>query len=355
MRFAWRRGAHCLIHTNKVGTLMGKHAGDSGMAQNEKPPEGPDSLAGGEDLAGGDDTGKFPARLERYGSGRHRGLQMLSHLREHEHHEQKAIARLRDCGDYLAFHDYYTVGKIRLVGANFCMQHLLCPLCAMRRGAKYVDSYLKRLQVIRKDRPDLRLYMATFTVKNGDDLEERFQHLRKSIKTLHDRRRDYLKKGRGRTSLADVEGAVWSFEVTNKGNGWHPHVHAIYLAPSAPSQAALRDEWERITGDSFMVDVRPISAQEADGFVEVFKYALKFSDLALADNVTAWRTFKGRRLVASFGLFRGVKVPEALTDEQLDGLPYIERFYRYLPSGYSLQSHRHHTPEDDQEPQASTE
>jgi hypothetical protein len=266
---------------------------------------------------------------------------MLSHLREQESHERKAIARLRDCGDYLVFHDYYTVGETRLVGASFCMQHLICPLCAMRRGSKYVENYMDRLAVILKDRPDLRAYMVTFTVKNGDDLEERFFHLRRSLSKLHERRRDFLKKGRGRTSIGNVEGAVWSFEVTNKGNGWHPHAHAVYLARSAPSQAGLRAEWETITGDSFMVDVRPISGDPADGFVEVFKYALKFSELSLEDNVVAWRTFKGRRLVASFGLFWGVKVPEKLEDDPLDSLPYIERFYRYYEgSGYNLHSCR---------------
>ena len=210
------------------------------MDQNEKPPEDPISVAGGEDLAGGYETGKLPARLERYGSGRHRGLQMLSHLRENHSQEVKPIARLRDCGDYLVFHDYYTVGESRLVGANFCKQHLLCPLCAMRRGAKYVENYMERLGVILGERPDLRLYLVTYTVRNGDDLEERFQHLRRSLSRLHEKRRNYLKHGKGRTDLANVEGAVWSFETTNKGKGWHPHVHCIYLAPSAPSQRVLR-------------------------------------------------------------------------------------------------------------------
>ena len=59
--------------------------------------------------------------------------------------------------------------------------------------------------------------------------------------------------------MTAVAGAVWSYEVTySDANGWHPHVHAIWLAPEAPDMHALRDEWKEITGDSFMVDVRPI-------------------------------------------------------------------------------------------------
>lgn len=262
---------------------------------------------------------------------------MLEHLRDHHAHETRHIARLRDCGDYLVFRDYYTVDDVRLTAANFCKQHLICPLCAIRRGSKYVERYLERLRVISHDHPNLRPYLVTYTVRNGFDLLERFEHLRASMQRLHDRRRDVLKKGRGYSTLESCAGAVWSFEVTNIGNGWHPHTHAIYLAPCAPSQSLLRAEWEQITGDSHQVDVRPIHG-EAEGFVEVFKYALKFSSLALADNVEAWQTLRGRRLIASFGLFRGVHVPDSLHDEPLDDLPYLELFYRYMPgSGYSLQ------------------
>jgi hypothetical protein len=39
----------------------------------------------------------------------------------------------------------------------------------------------------------------------------------------------------------------------------------------------------------------------------------------------------------SFGILRGVEIPEELTDEPLDGLPYVELFYKYLSgAGYSL-------------------
>ena len=43
---------------------------------------------------------------------------------------------------------------------------------------------------------------------------------------------------------------------------------------------------------------------------------------------------KGKRLLNSFGLFRGVQVPESLLDEPLDSLPYWDRFYRFLGGEY---------------------
>jgi hypothetical protein len=44
--------------------------------------------------------------------------------------------RLTTCGDYLLFRHYFTIDAVRLHAASFCMKHLLCPLCAIRRGAR---------------------------------------------------------------------------------------------------------------------------------------------------------------------------------------------------------------------------
>lgn len=55
------------------------------------------------------------------------------------------------------------------------------------------------------------------------------------------------------------------------------------------------------------------------GFMKIFKYALKFSTMESSDVIEAWQTLKGRRLLESFGLFRGVKIPDDFTDEPLEG------------------------------------
>jgi hypothetical protein len=89
----------------------------------------------------------------------------------------------------------------------------------------------------------------------------------------------------------------------------------IALAEVEPSQERLSGSGTEITGDSFMVDVRPIVGDPAEGFMEVFKYAVKFSDQPVADTWHAFQTLKGKRLLGSAGCFRGVEVPEELTDE----------------------------------------
>lgn len=75
--------------------------------------------------------------------------------------------------------------------------------------------------------------------------------------------------------------------------------------------------------------------------MEVFKYAVKFSEQPPADTWHAFTTLKGKRLLGSAGCFRGVEVPESLTDEALDDLPFVELFYRYMNGGYSLSRRAH--------------
>ena len=304
----------------------------------KKTPVNVTNLAEGS-FTGVDEAELLIERITRYGQAHTRSNLMLDHLRDDpSESSRKAAASLSTCGNYLHFREYFTVGKVRLHNATFCKQHLICPLCAIRRGAKALGAYLTRWQVIQAEHPELRPYLLTLTVKNGDDLEERQAHLTKSLRKLLDKRRNFNAGSRGHpwTELCKAQGGVYTLELTNKGKGWHPHCHMIVLASSQPSQTALSAEWHKITGDSMIVDCRPITGDPSEGFMEVFKYAVKFSDLTLEDNWQAAQILKGKRLLGSFGLFRGVQIPESLLDEPLDDLPYWDRFYRFIQGEYQF-------------------
>lgn len=295
-----------------------------------------------EAYTGADEAVHFRDRIARYTQAKKHALGMLGYLKSVDEgnvaEAKRAADRLGSCGNWLHFREYYTVDKIRLHAAQFCKQHLICPLCAIRRGAKSLGAYLARWQVIQAQQPALKLYLLTFTVKNGDDLGDRHRHLVGALKRLLNRRRYFNAGIRAApwTELCRVAGGVYTHEVTNIGNGWHPHVHMLAACTGEPDSAALSAEWMGITGDSFVIDVRPITDDPVDGFMEVFKYAVKFSSLDYSDNWHAAKILKGKRLLASFGCFRGVEVPEDLADEPLDGLPYIDRFYRYIAGQYQF-------------------
>lgn len=300
------------------------------------PKENPLNVEGlaAETNQGADDAAVLPGRLDRYSKAHHRAVDMAYYASDRG--EVKLSRNLHMCGSYLLFRDYYTVGKVRLHAAKFCNKHLLCPLCAIRRGAKMVKSYLDRLKVILASHSQLKPYLVTLTVKDGPDLSERFKHLQNSVKFLHRTR----SRDRQYSEACKADAAVWSYEFKRGQNSceWHPHVHAVWLCTDVPDQAALSRQWKQITGDSFIVDVRPFLDDQdvLGGFLEVFKYAVKFSDLPLCDNWEGFQVLAGKRLVASFGLFRGVDVPDNLEDEELLDLPYIEALYKFIYGvGYS--------------------
>lgn len=327
-------------------------------------PESMDSLAAVLDTGKEDQAECLPGRIARYARAKERALAMQKYLEEsgwlmiegtgridaggvdRRNQGRRAVLaalKLEQCGNYLHFRHYFTVNRVLLHAACFCKQHLICPLCAIRRGSKTLEAYLARFRVIHEERPQLKPYLMTFTVRDGADLKERTSHLLRAFQTLKDRRRNFQAGVRGApwTEFAKVAGAVGSYEF-KRGDGsglWHPHIHMVAMCASPPDQGDLRREWEAITGDSFMVDVRPFHEGQdpAQGFMEVFKYAVKFGDLSLADNWEVAEYLRGSRLLFSLGVFRGVQVPDELTDEPLDGLPYFDMFYSYfVGSGYSI-------------------
>lgn len=307
-------------------------------------PASMNSLATELDTGEEDQAVSLPVRIARYGRAKERALAMRDYLAGlGELAASRAAGLLQGCGNYLHFRHYFTVDRVLLHAACFCKQHLICPLCAIRRGSKTLEAYLERFEVIRREWPLLWPYLLTLTVKDGPDLPERWKHLNGSFKVLKDRRRNVLAGVRGApwTEFAKVKGAVGSYEVKRgKGSGqWHPHIHMVALCETAIDPVAIKREWEAITGDSFMVDVRPfrLDQEPAEGFMEVFKYAVKFGDMSLADNWEVAQYLRNTRLLFSLGVFRGVVMPESLTDEPLDDLPYFDLFYRYFAGiGYTL-------------------
>ena len=302
----------------------------------------------GPSLAGDSPSGvnELPGRLDRYSKAKSQAMHTASYFQivKVGKHEEDVHRRLDDCASYLVFKRYLEQGSVRLAAANFCKAHLLCPFCAIRRGAKALQAYSKRYEAIQSfvgSEGHLTPFMVTLTVKDGPDLLERFNRLHRSFQALNKQRHG---KGSGHSTWTNAKGGVASYEVKRgEGSGlWHPHLHAIVLChPDHPVDAyRLSAEWLKITGDSFIVDIRPIKEREGEGviggFMEVFKYAVKFSSMNSIDVVDCWRLLQGQRMLSSFGLFYGVQVPDDLADEQLSGL-YVEMLYRYHYSEQSYQ------------------
>ena len=300
-----------------------------------KAPSLADSLAT-EASKGATSKNQFNARISRYGKAKNIASANAHYIRLNEPNHSDLAHAISDCGSYLVFKNYFTIGDIRLSKAKFCKKHLLCPLCAIRRGAKVLGRYLDRYNTIVAEKPSLKPYMVTLTVKDGADLQERFKHLQKSVQQYHKRRH----RKKGACEARKAEAAAWSYEIKRGKVSflWHPHVHCVWLCETPPDQDAISQEWHSITGDSFIVDVRPITPDDpAKGFMEVFKYAVKFSEQEPEDTWNSYVNLAGKRLIGSFGKFYGIPEPDELLDDPLEGLPFFEMFYLHSrATGYFL-------------------
>jgi len=318
-------------------------------------PETVDSLAR-ETETGFDELAKLPARLERYSNAKERALINLTQVQKkinsfsssddvaYIRHLNVLAPKIAQCGDYLRFREYYTINKVRLSGAYFCKAHLLCPFCAIRRGSKLVEEYSKRHLQIMTEYVGIKTSMITITVKNGLDLAERQNHLQKSLQRLFKHRRK-SKDGKSKTEFGKVIALVGTYEVTNKGNGWHPHAHIMVMHHLRIDAAKLKTEWFNITGDSSVLRIDPAKHPKdpAQDFLEIFKYAVKFGDLSPELNLQAYEVLRGKRLVFSAGEFRKVEINEDdLLDTPLEELPFYERLYKFVTGqGYTLAKTKH--------------
>lgn len=256
----------------------------------------------------------------------------------------KSAQKLNECGNYLLFKNFYTIGEVKLSKLRTCGQHLLCPFCAAIRASRAIQKYVERINQVLQENRKLKPVLITLTVKNGSDLAERSEHLMKSFRTLLERRRDYEKKGRGFNEFCKVQGAMYSYENTynEKTGEWHPHIHMFALVDQWIDQQEFSEYWHSLTGDSMVVDVRRAKKEKGHGYskaaAEVCKYALKFGDLSVEKTWEAFKVLKGKRLTGSFGLLWGVKIPETMTDDMPDDqtLPYMEMLYKFV---YGKKSH----------------
>jgi plasmid rolling circle replication initiator protein Rep len=311
-------------------------------------------------------------RITRFGILKHRSKQQenflwtLAKYKENYQNDKpneesiratKSAQKLLGCGNFLLFKNFYTIDQVKLAKLQVCNQHLLCPFCAAIRASKAIQKYTERVDEVLSKNRKLKPVLITFTVKNGTDLGERSSHLIKSFRSLLERRRDYLKKGRGFNEFCKIDGAMYSYENTfnESTKEWHPHIHLFALLDEWIDQEQLSELWHEITGDSFIVDVRKVKKTKDSGYAkaaaEVCKYALKFGDLTVENTWEAFKVLKGKRLSGAFGSLWGVKIPDNPADDiNHSDLPYLEMIYKFVFSNrsyYDLTMTRHVEPQLD--------
>lgn len=125
--------------------------------------------------------------------------------------------RARHCSTWLQYFARLD-GVKDLAGANFC-QLRLCPLCTARRARKAAWNLSQIMNKVQADHDGTSYIFLTLTVKNCDGA-----HLPEAL--------SLLSLGWQRLQEQRAVERAWSgwfraVEITRRGRGYHPHIHAI--------------------------------------------------------------------------------------------------------------------------------
>lgn len=183
-----------------------------------------------------------------------------------------------------------------------------CPVCSVRLSLTRIARF--ETAAARTQWP----LMVTLTCKNTEHAEAAAPTITKA----------FTKFRRTRFWTRTVKGGVASFECTNRGNHWHPHLHILCdcrwlaLHTKEPrrtdstdetrrklrsAQRELSQQWAAALGQTTaIVHVRRAFG---DSLKEALKYNLKPTDLLQCKNKIAplLRALKGKRLVIPFGSY----------------------------------------------------
>lgn len=139
------------------------------------------------------------------------------------------------------------------------------------------------------------VYFLTLTIRNIEDAQwGRFQvdKLRKDFSLF-------------RRRFRSIDGGFYVVQATNRGKGWHLHLHILFDGHYLPKDA-ISKAWQEITG-SFVVQIETVNNPK-----KAVRYLL--SDFLQSprirpeDRADYNGVFKGLRLVQPFGKYRKLKL-----------------------------------------------
>lgn len=180
-----------------------------------------------------------------------------------------------------------------------------CVPCSNDRAMRIRDSLLRHMYKMTE------LSLITITLQHSpDSLTDVLNRITKHFRAL--RLLPIWKK--------NIQGGVAIIETKLNADktAWHTHFHIVAKAKFAP-QKQLSEAWRKITGDSFIVDVRRVGA--LSGAVQyITKYITKAADSVITNSPKHLKeaivAFTGRRLVSTFGTWRGLQLMERPDEEK---------------------------------------
>jgi hypothetical protein len=214
--------------------------------------------------------------------------------------------RLIACRTRAVFMRHRDDGSVKVM-SNTCKDRW-CPMCAQSRARRIAGAVRDWAETL--DHPKL----LTLTLQSSDvPLGQQIDRMVLAFNRM--RKEQPFKRA--------WAGGIWFFQTTwsESRQQWHPHIHAI-LDGAFVAQSSISAAWERLTGDSRVVDIRTIkNIKTASNYVS--RYVARPSDLEPLpeqQRTEIVEQLKGRRLVNTFGTAHRAGL---LKKEPIDRTPWV--------------------------------
>lgn len=193
-------------------------------------------------------------------------------------------------------------GKEHRIVCN-CCHHRFCIPC-MREEARTIQSNLHELLAKERTR------FITLTLRHSPTpLKDQIDRIFQSFNKLRQRQ----------SWKSHVEGGAAFLEIklSDRTGCFHVHLHILAVG-SFWKSSDISAEWHAVTGDSYIVDVRDVKQSD-----EVARYVTKYVTKPADDSVLRDESkldefiiaLRGRRLLTTFGTWRGKKLREKIKGE----------------------------------------
>lgn len=231
------------------------------------------------------------------------------------------MSQFRYCGSHAyVLRSFDDPPAYRIAGS--CCKDRFCLPCANERSRSVALNVLDVAE-------SKSIRFLTLTLRSTHEpLADLLHKLYTSFQSLR-RRKLWTSRVTGGVAFLEV---VWKPDKQR----WHPHFHILVEGRYLPQQA-LRNLWYSLTGDSHIVDIRQVR-DNAMASKYVSKYASKpFNNTFLNRTERldeAILALKHRKLIVTFGTWRGVTLSPRPSDEAWQNLGSLESFITSAASGH---------------------
>jgi len=206
------------------------------------------------------------------------------------------------------------------IGGSCCHDRFCLP-CSQTRSAVIAENIYQQL-----GRDPVRFLTLTLRATDGS-LSEQIDRIYTSFSALR-KSTPWHKHVIGGCAMLETS---WS----PASESWHVHLHCLVHGSYYPHDE-LKAGWYRVTGDSYVVDVRLVKDHRT-----IARYVSKYISKPV-DRETMHTTelieelivaYRGRRTCMTFGDWRGVKLTERQTDREWESLGTLDDIVASVVNG----------------------